>query len=655
MLHIIRMWQSLLGILAVELALVALALITHPAMAYDGPHYSIILLIDNSQSIADIENPVGSPDGTPPDATQKRIRFARFLVQYMQAFFPGQASVGVISFATEPQPLVDLSPVEQWSRADLAHIRSFNQDKDRPDAERCTDFVKALEAAHSQFAGVSCLSKQERCAVVIFTDGLAKERDNVKRVLNDVKEDGIRVNVLMFAGHKPLGELHPQWRETEEMWADFEKDGLIGSLIFNATRLEARTIYQGILQALTLDEPLAQLSVKEFLETTTITTPIPPFRRYTRLLLLPDNLVDEVWTYEPDIWTGIHRWWIDPPTGEIRATLRASGEMTQTLVYYSVISESYPIFLETQVKPTRQEIGHLVELEARFTVGKGQIVTDTEHFGVEVTIEPGNERMEMIPNPDGRFTCCISRTIPGTYTAVFRPVITMPFVDELVPPEQRDFYVGKVPHLGLITGQYVATSQGIQLPVTVVVDEYASIAGLYTPTLSMITGGSEYPVFMTPQGGGSFSATIRAFSGTDLTLRASLIGGSTKQGVHFDSIMVEKRLVFQPAGIYIFGADLIRKALEVLKQRGTGILGIIVVIAAAGLSIWIMKKRASYPHKSNLVELQEALTRKKGKDTLIKMFGGPADFDSEWISFAREFIKIVVKKAVKKDSSELGE
>ena len=202
------------------------------------------------------------------------------------------------------------------------------------------------------------------------------------------------------------------------MWADFEEDGLIGSLIFNATRLKTRTVYQGTLQALTLDEPLVQLSVREFEDTTTITVPVPSFRRYTQLFLLPDNLIDETWTLTPTIPAGVHRWWIDPLEGTLTATLQTRGETTQTLVYYSIISEPYPISLEALVIPDRQEVGRPVELQTWF-VGGGRIVTDTERFSVEASIKPENETVEMTPNPDGRFTYSISRTISGTYTVTF--------------------------------------------------------------------------------------------------------------------------------------------------------------------------------------------------------------------------------------------
>lgn len=492
--------------------------------------YYIVVLIDESGSIR------GTDTITPNDLGNKRIRFTRFLVQYLRAFYAEDSQVAVAGFVAGPELVFPLSSVSEWSIADFERLEVGLAAVANQQRNQNTEFIPTLGRAIELLEGVPCNERQGTsggCYVVLFTDGLWQDREN-ERLISDAlrafDERGIEIVTVIFPGSPPSTRyLEQNYLQTWEMGST--------RMISDATSLASRVVYEEILEVLGMHEPLSQLSVAEFERSETITFSVPPFQSLTWFFVIADNNLEETWSVEPDIRPGWERWWIDPPAGEFSVALQSNQSVSETLAYYSVFNQPYPIQLVAQVVPVRQVEGFPVQMLAWFDAG-GQIVTGLDSESLEVEVNPGRRIVQMFADSNGRFTGVLTYTTLGTNTVTFNSFL--PTAEDQVVEDS--FYVGRVPQLELTVGQGGVSPE---IVVTVTVQNYETIFGGFTPTLVMESNNQTKVITLEPVHEYSFIGTAgEEFSGDGLVFTAKLPGGRTTEGIYYGDLTISQSYLF---------------------------------------------------------------------------------------------------------------
>lgn len=497
------LWLCLLGTAC------ALLLATRNARAAAqtpvAPTRSIVVLVDESNSVRE------------RDTENKRVRFTRFLVQYLQAFPETEGvDVSVIGFLAMTSTVAGPMPAWQWSRADLAGLE---RGLDTVPRKGNTLFTPALDAAQ-QVLGTSCLEDgRGACQIVLFSDGhLESESERaVSESVQALSSVGISVTMVLFPGDASEVD------RARDVWAE------VTLAVTNAADLPAQRVYSALLGALNLDEPLSQLMTMTLTQTANINQPIPAWQRNTGLTVLPDNPITERWDPPPDLQSGVQRWWLDPPEGQVSGTLQVAWGQTETLVYYSWQGESYPLSLEANVVPDRVILGQPVTLDAWFTAG-GQVITASQALSVEAWLD--GAPVPLSRRDDGHMSTVISTTVTGTHSVEFRPSLTAVWGERRVTPAFRFFNAEALPTLTLqVAAPLRLTQATLPLTITVVVSNTADVRGILTPTLWL----AEPPITLTmaSSGLGRFYTTTQVPSGTSIFVSASLPAGQTLRGLPF--------------------------------------------------------------------------------------------------------------------------
>lgn len=412
--------------LAVSLALLGVLRGFVQARADEPPHHDVVVLLDNSGSMVrsylkDKKSGKVTPK-TPYDIEQKRIRFARLLVRTLQTVAPEGQSVGVALFAAEVKgadplpstvPLVSLTPVQEWTTANLAAIRprecpphdAVDQDGNPVAQEKDRDFCYGTSySAALQWAGEQltaqgdCHTSDHRCDILLFTDGLIEEPNS--DVITDVREalsarqaDGISVSAVLFAedGQDP--------RDLEN-WQDWQSEGWVYGIIADATDQQPQDLYPAVFGLLGLEKLLADfILVESPLESRwPATGSLPPNLKSLKLDVLTDSpLID---SYDPpaDIQSGAERWWLAP--GFDVLTMKWSGE---GVAYYRAVSQTVPLQARVAVLPAVQVMGRPVEVQA-LVHAAGRVISDESKLSVHAQIQPGGDELDLSPQPDGAWT-----------------------------------------------------------------------------------------------------------------------------------------------------------------------------------------------------------------------------------------------------------
>ena len=509
----------------------------------ESPATAVLFLLDESGTIN------GECGATcPVDKEAKRYEIVRFFMTLMGTYHRQEPEkhdlqIGVAQFAKKYEPVLPFTSSSRlFDNPDWGtyYERLSNTEPGATGEEACkTHFKEALDKASkdllAQEAGEHIL--------VLITDGRFEEEQERKSKVEETLESfksQVRVHVILLGQsyvEQNLCDLSASelklWKEDISTWKAWNRDRLI-SLPDDADPTCSL-----------VDQPWFHEflpTVSECERTATVTIPVPPFRRYMRLFLLSDNLVDETWTLEPTIQTEVQKWWLDPPAGEIEASIRSRGEITQTLVYYAYSDEPYPVNLEAQVIPDRQEVGHPVELQAWLTLEGGRLITDTAQFSVQASVEPG-ETYDLISGADGRFTHTLTETVEGDYrvsfNAVTLPALKLPPIHEV----ERTLQIGRVPHLEMSTSLSFTSPLSATVVVTVTVENPDAGKRAYTPRLEIVERGETIP--LRPCLDARCIDVVQVAADELLTLRASLPKGETGLGIPFSVPPVETQVAIQ--------------------------------------------------------------------------------------------------------------
>ncbi len=710
---------------ALCLAITAYVGFARMVTAQDGPTYNIVFLIDSSGSIVD---GTGTNDGKATDPDDKRIRFARFLVRYMQAFHPEKSRVGVIRFygkVTKDDELIPLTWVHAWSLADLKKIGDADNK-----GLAFTNFEVGLATAGRYFideAGspLPCSDDPsgEQCYILLFSDGefegQNQNQPEVAKLLKDLRQKSqIQVVPVLFGKNQDAA----WWQENAGVVINDKED--------------RQAVYAEIFQQLKLDAP-SERFVESVLFDDQITLPLirtTHFHQEVSITLIADDLIFDTWDPAPTPNAGLGRWWLDPAEGEILGTLQQSrgAQSGQTLVYYTLGESFYPLNVTAMIVPEYAHVNQPVQLSAQLSV-RGRPFTETAGFGINAGIEPDGALISLLPQADGRFTGGITRTIPGTYTVTFVPTVPVtwehltvnevqqsfyvddklyltsmetsvipdkvavgnaveirgrflydgqpilqakgfgidaeiqpgnitrslvqgkdgwwvntitptlagpytvtltpiiPFVGVQIAAAIPDnyFYVGQVPEIQLKVENPIKTANGFDIPISLVVDNYATIAGFYTPSLQYEISGLVLPITLQSIHSGTFTGMIPVSQAVELSLSAWLSPGITTQGVVFP----------RTSAYYLTTLPSTDNPVMTWWQRLAVLWPMILILPLLILMIWWMRR----PRYRLIHALQKAFSNHAEKETLKTVFAQNNTFTEEWWDLLDKTSRLIIK------------
>ncbi|HQE91274.1 MAG TPA: vWA domain-containing protein [Anaerolineae bacterium] len=414
------------------LAMIVLIAFVSVVTAHEGSTYNIVFLIDGSNSMTG-----GGGLNVNNDPEDRRIRFARFLVRYLQMVHSEQSRIGVIRFygkVREEDRLVPLTWVNAWSLADLKKIGAVDVE-----GLNNTSFEEGLKAARQYFVDetgqtLHCGNRtdNEKCYVLLFSDGefegknLDQQKNIIAGLLADLRQNQqIQVIPILFGENQDS----EWWQENAGVMVNGDMD--------------RQAVYAEILQHLGLGAPSEHFEKSTLfsVSTTLSLATATPFHQVVSVTLIADDLMLDNWNIAPAVKGASERWWLNPPFGEIQGTLQRSPEAQpgETLVYYTFGESFYPLDVLTALVPERAHINQPIQLSAQLVV-RGQSFVNTS-VTIRTHLEPSGETISLQPTSEGHFTGSITPTTPGTYTVTFVPIVPITWTHGALNEAQQQFYV----------------------------------------------------------------------------------------------------------------------------------------------------------------------------------------------------------------------
>jgi len=360
----------------------------------DGKDHEIIILIDNSRSVA-LTN----------DRANNRIRTARFLARFLRETKQQNVSLGVIRFATTPLQLVPLKLLSDWSMVDVERITP----EYCPEKGDCTGTMRhlALNKANEALAG--CLSSDKICDVILLTDALIAEtgsssQQEVEQALETLAQNGIRVHVVLYYDESRSVTVPGTVEETERarpIWEKWQKnDGLIQTLLTATAPVDATALYSEILHSLQFGDILSEFTRVE--ESTTVGQ-LPPLMRQLTIETIPDPIVftQSVTTSFLDVPKPIEgEWntyiWPLPDFDQLTMTVSGAGQ-----VFYHANPESISADIFLSFCPENPKEGKPLSVHA-FMTGSNTLL-DTARTKVQAVINPGHKVVNMVSVSPGKW------------------------------------------------------------------------------------------------------------------------------------------------------------------------------------------------------------------------------------------------------------
>jgi hypothetical protein len=512
-------------------ALVLVLLLIPQVRAQSSAPHDIVFLIDNSRSVYTGE---GTPDGQPTDPAQVRLRLPYFVINSL-SLAPTSADrrVGVVSFAGSTETLMPLTPVLDWSKADLAEIRMVVQ-------EGGTNFARALDAA-SEMLAADCSPGMRRCDVVVVTDGIfeksiaRRDQQAVEGALRDLRARGVSVHLLTFN----VGD--PKWQE-------FLSDDLISTYQPSVASAAPDQVYGAVLRGLGDEALLASLTPVEVVGEEIVPLTIPDFYTWIRYQILPDSPLTVTFLYAgqtvPPVVAGAEYTLFQPQAGEWRVRLQGTG-----LAYYrqtgvGVADLSSYLHAPEGALP----LGEDVTVQAGITAG-GAPVTNLTPFEVTATISGATGDIGPLRLEPDETIGLFAITVPsdgfesGVYTVTLAAQSSAPNLE--VRSATGRFEMVALPTLALTVSPTGALRPGQPAHVTVTVGNWRPG---YTPRLRLYGpgGGSAVTPTWSAQGTGVFTGVITPpfGAGSSFAVAAQLVGGAgVPTGELFDSIQTAPQLV----------------------------------------------------------------------------------------------------------------
>jgi hypothetical protein len=523
-------------------------MVTKSVKAEETPSRYIMLLIDQSGSMTGTTGRANDPD-------DRRLRFSRFLVKYLLAFYP-KTEVGLMGFVASPKPedTISLIPIKQWSAYDLTIWERLTKGT----ASENTSFVSALNAVGKLFPDTCSTSSDPpiECSIVIFSDGVLQggECNNPNRVkdsLSKLKQNGIRGLLVAFAGRStdiPISTDRSCQMGPLETWKDqWEVEVICDGDLCNASEMRAQDIYEQLFRSLDVDKPLSNLIAVEFEQTTSLPLPVYPDQRSARLFLLPDSSLIEEWNViTPSVQVGNESWWLwlEPPPSEIRVDLKVNDKSPQSLVYYTYNNQDrYPISLVGEVMPDSIAPGQSVKIDGWLSAG-GRVIVDG-CCSVQATID--GKTIPLIKKIDGHFSGESIILTGGVHKVIFHPVFSPEMDFPSLHDVHREIYVETAPRLqmNVSSGQQLGQNT-VPLTITVSVENYENVLAI-EPVLMEVEDGEK--IAWSSWDDGIYVAHYTVPLEKRITLQASISAGYTVHGVHFGSQVVEVQHIYSPIPI----------------------------------------------------------------------------------------------------------
>lgn len=509
------------------LTMVPLMVVAQGGGEYVATH-QILLLIDNSGSVLD---GTGAAADEPTDPDNKRLRFAVFLSQYIRTF-SGTTEVGVISFAGNATTVVPLTPVADWTLADLHAIETFSQTH-----QSKTDFKTALAAAHNQFLETGACNNQSQCSIVLFTDGIVYQTDEkvVNAEIQSIHADNIQIlPVILSANINEPGlsmedktEITDKLQETIGNW----RETITGTpIITDVNSANLPRLYHKILSPLGLNGPLDALKSMTTDKDKTVKIPLPvtPYQQLQHIRLFGDRPITTTqWNVPPNLSSGIDNYWFNFSGDILTATVNAPP---LTTIFYSVDNSQDKIYLNAQINPNRQIVGEPISLIA-WLVGGSTIITDSHKFSVTAWADNANH-YELEPQTDGYFETTIATTdwITGSHLITLMSVSrTEP--DFNITPLTKTLYIDVAPKLKDIDAKFLP-STSITAPVLITVTVENALPATI-PRLRVILPRIEAIPLNTTWIAGVFTGSVTALPGEEIRLQAILPVGKTVAGLPY--------------------------------------------------------------------------------------------------------------------------
>jgi hypothetical protein len=551
-------------------ALVLVLLIVPQVRAQSPVPHDIVFLIDNSLSVYTGE---GTPDGQPTDPAQVRLRLPYFVTRLL-GLAPASAErrVGIISFAGSTETLMPLTPVLDWSKADLAEIRVVRH-------QGGTDFALALNAV-SEMLAADCSPSVRRCDVVMVTDGIFernrawRDQQAVEDTLRGLHARGVYVHLFTF----DVGD--PKWQE-------FLTDDLISTYQPSVASASPGQVYGAVLRSLGDEALLTSLTPVEVVGEEVVSLAVPDFHTWIRYQILPDSPLTVTFLYAGQtvapVVAGAEYTLFQPQAGEWSLRLQGNG-----LVYYRQAGVGVAdLSLYLRAPEGALPLGEAVTVCAGITMG-GAPVTNLTPFEVTATISGTTGTIGPLGlEPDetsGLFTITVpsDRFESSVYTVTLTAQSSVP--NTRVQPVTGRFEVVALPTLAmtLTPAGSLRPGQSVHAIVTV-----ANWRPGYVPRLQLYGpgGGSVVTPTWSTQGTGVFTSVITPPSdiGSSFAVIAQLAGGAgVPAGELFDSVQTAPQLVEYDTALVV---PIVRRQTWLLVP-----LGVVLVI---GMYIWWRFDRAN--------------------------------------------------------------
>lgn len=394
----------------------------------------IVLLLDSSHSMVEEYD---------PDA--KSYGFARFLVRLLQTFAREGSSVAVMRFAatvsdtlpTGVEPLVDLSPVDLWSRGDFLAVKPGKCPQPGqagyrvPGRDPCfgTRFAAAFREAGTALRDCASAGPASQCVIVMFTDGDLRDPNDVVDSPEEIAQalknlpPGVRVYMILFGGRNAA---EPSSSGYWKSWR--EPNGRINDWFFNATTAKRDEVYNAALRMLGMEEILAGLRAVPLPAVgETVVQDLPLNVDRLELNLLPDVEVTETFTAswgmrpadmaaamttKPDVDEGTRRIWLAPTFDAL--TMSLAGE--EGVAYYRMVTRTVPVQARVTVWPTEVAVGQPVQVQALVSAG-GRVLSDSRKISVKAELERNSQLpISLAVQSDGSWTGLLTADRPGHYT-----------------------------------------------------------------------------------------------------------------------------------------------------------------------------------------------------------------------------------------------
>lgn len=357
--------------LAVAGALVGLIML--PVALADEPDRDIVLLIDNSQSVAEGDDQRGID---PADPEGHRAQLASFLVLYLEYIGAENVRVGAITFAEDAQVRVPLQAVSDWRKGDFGAVVSDREGD-------TTNFVSALEAASAMLAeDVNQRPVQRSRDIIVFTDGNLDEFDPTFYT-----ESRYLAEIRRVLAELPVG--------TRVHLADLSQDGLLQfqEAITGTERISLtptdRNIdesYLALLKGLFGNHGLEDYISVSVTNKREVRENVAPYRDWLRYSILSDRPVAVTFDVNQQridpLSTGSQLVFMRPRAGDWTLTFDAEEPAT---VFYKRDSEPLPITIEPEVSEWYLA-DEPVTMAATLRAGSGQVITPSSDFPITATV-----------------------------------------------------------------------------------------------------------------------------------------------------------------------------------------------------------------------------------------------------------------------------